>query len=302
MADDLDAELAALEDAAPLTDEPIEGEVVEAPEGDEAKPADEQQAQQDDWTPPNRETYENVQKALRAEREAKRQEARRAAAYEQNIARMEQGFQQWQQQMLAQQLQQAPPDPYADPDGAKLWQQQRQQQLQALFQAEQQRQQQINQAQQQERQFAQLSSTVDDYEAEFTAAHPDYHEATDHMLAVQQQLLTEAGWPVEAAKEQVSLWSQAVARQAIQAGKDPAKWAYENAQRMGYVPAAKRAGSGVSGSDKIANIQAGQKAAQTLSGGGTAPRSGGPSLKEIAGLEGAAFDKAFDKFLRDASR
>jgi hypothetical protein len=116
MADDLDAQLSELEDKAPLT---IEGEAEDVtdygpgnpkPEDADvnAKPEDKDAGKADEWKPPTKETYENIQKALRAEREQRRQEAQRARLYEQNISAMEQHIQAWQQQTLAQQLQTPP--------------------------------------------------------------------------------------------------------------------------------------------------------------------------------------------------
>jgi hypothetical protein len=303
MADDLDAQLSALEDAAPLTEETqSEGDFGPGnpkPEKDEAEPIKAKDGEQgEEWKPPTKETYENVQKALRTEREQRRQEAQRARAYEQNIAAIEQRVQAWQQQTLAQQLQAPPPDPYESPEQARQRLAQQQGMLQQLHAAEQQRQAQIAQQQHQEQQFQYISSTVDDYEAEFAAANPDYHEATDHMLAVQEQLLVEAGYPPQVAKQQVAAWSVSVAQQAIQAGRDPAKWAYENAKRMGYQPK----GTGQqAAAEKLAAMAAGQASSKTLSGGG-ATAKGGTSLKQIASLEGAAFDSAMEKYLTDSIR
>lgn len=296
LADDLDAQLAALEDDAPLTQEPIEGEVIEPKvtpdaEGEPAEKAEE-------WTPPNREAYENVQKALRSEREARRAEQQRARLYEQNVQRMQERFEQFQAQQMAARLQQAPPDPYAEPEAARAWAQQQQAFQQQLWQAEQQRAEQRRVMEQQERQFQHVTQTVEEYESEFKAQHPDYDDATEHMLQVQQSLLEGAGYPPDVAAQQVAMWSVSVAQQAIQAGRDPAQWAYEHAKKMGYQPK----GTGAeAAAQKLAAIKAGQASAQTLSGGGAGAK-GGTSLKQIAGLEGAAFDSAMDKWLSDAIR
>ena len=307
MADDLEAELSALEDAAPITEEIADegdfGPGNPKPDTDDegkpgAKAKDAKEGEADEWKPPSKEAYENVQKALRAEREAKRVEAQRARAYEQNIAAIEQRVQAFQQQQLVQQLQTPPPDPYENPEASRQWQQQRHQQLQTLFQAEQQRQAQIAQAQAQEQQFQHISTAVDDYESEFKSQHPDYDDATDHMLAVQQQLLEGAGYPPDVARQQVAVWSVNVAQQALQAGRNPAEWAYENAKKMGYQPK----GTGVQAAqEKLAAMRAGQESAKTLSGGGAGAK-GGTSLKQIASLEGAAFDSAMEKYLSDSIR
>lgn len=305
MADDLEAELSALEDAAPLTEDTTDNDFGPGnpKPGDEpevgAKAKDEKaNGEADEWKPPNKETYENVQKALRVEREARRQEAQKARLYEQNVAKIEQSVQAWQQQQIAQRLQQPAPDPWQDPEGAKQWAAQQQQLQQQLWQAQQQREQQEVQRHQQEQHFQHVSSVVDDYEGEFTAQHPDYHEATDHMLAVQQSLLEGAGYPPEAARQQVAIWSVNVAQQALAAGRNPAEWAYENAKKMGYQPK----GTGVqAATEKLAAMRAGQESSKTLSGGGAGTK-GGTSLKQIASLEGAAFDSAMEKYLTDSIR
>jgi hypothetical protein len=314
MADDLDAELSALEDKAPLTidAEPDEygpgnpapeegdGEPTEAKEAKEAKDDKEpkENGEADDWKPPTKDHWENIQKAQRAEREARREAERQARLYEQNIERMQQGFEQYRLQQMQQQLQAPPPDPYENPDAARAWQQQRQQQLQQLWQAEQQRQQQLAQEQEQERQFRYVAKTVEDFETEFKTQNPDYDDATEHMLGVQQKLLEGMGYPKNVAEQQVAMWSLNVAQQAVQTGRNPAQVAYELAKQMGYQPK----GSGVqAAAEKLAAMKAGQDSAKTLSGGGMGG-SGRPDLKAIGRLEGAAFDAAFEKYLSDSIR
>jgi len=293
MADDLEAELNALEDAAPLTEETQDdgdfGPGNPKPETDEPVKTKEGELATDEWKPPTKETYENVQKALRAEREQRRQEAQKSRLYEQNIATIEQRFQQFQQQQIAQQLQAPPPDPYENPEGARLWQQQRQQQMQALAGAQQPH---------QEQQFQYVAQSVEDYESEFKAQTPDYDDATDYVLDTQRAILVEAGYPAPIAEQQVAAWSVSVAQQALQANKNPAEWAYAMAKRMGYQPK----GTGVqAAAETLAAMQAGQASAKTLSGGGAA-KQGGTNLKQIASLEGAAFDSAMEKYLNDSIR
>jgi len=241
---------------------------------------------------------ENIQKALRAEREQRRQEAQRARLYEQNISAMEQRIQAWQQQTLAQQLQTPPPDPYESPEQARQRLVQQQNMLQQLHAAEQQRQAQIAQQAHQEQQFQYVAQSVEDYEGEFKAQNPDYDDATDYLLDTQRALLAEAGYPPHVAEQQVAAWSVSVAQQALQANKNPAEWAYAMAKRMGYQPK----GTGAkAAAETLAAMQAGQASSKTLSGGGAAAKSG-TNLKQIASLEGAAFDSAMEKYLSDAIR
>lgn len=310
LADDLEAELSALEEKAPVfveadTDEGDFGPGNPKPEADEGKPGakakDEPPA--DEWKPPSREEHENLQKAVRAEREAKREATRQARLYEQNVARIEQQVQAWQQQQIAQRLQQPPPDPYENPQAAREWQAQQQQLQQQLWAAQQQREQQEVAQRQQHVQFQRLNASVEDYETEFKSSAPDYDEASDHVLNTQQALLEASGYPPEVAQQQVAMWSVSIAQQALASGRDPAKMTYEMAQKMGYVPASKRqaAEPAQAAADKLAAIKAGQASAQTLSGGGGGAQ-GRPSLKTIANLEGAAFDAAMEKYLTDSIR
>lgn len=297
MADDLEAELSALEDAAP--DTPDTEAAVEYGPGNpkpDAPEAEAKEPEQEEWKPPSKEHWENIQKAQRADREAARQARRQAQLMEQNFQRMEQQIQAFQARQLQQQLQAPPPDPYLEPEAAREWQERRQQDIQRIYQAEMQRQQALQQAAQQEKQFAYLVSEVDNIEAEFKQQHPDYDEATDHILNTQQKLLESMGYPPHVAAEQVAVWSVNVAQQAIAAGRNPAEAAYQLARQMGYQPK----GTGAqAAAEKIAAIKAGQASAQTLSGGGAGQR-GGTSLKQIASLEGAAFDAAMEKYLSDA--
>lgn len=305
MADDLEAELSALEDKAPLTEADTEAEAfgpgnpkpedvaVGAKEETEGEPAAEE------WKPPTKEHWENIQKAQREAREQARAAKRQAQLYEQNMAAIEQRVQAWQQQQIAQRLQQPAPDPYENPEAARAWAAQQQQFQQQLWLAQQQREAQEAQRFHQERQFEQLTESVNDYESEFAKTNPDYHEATEHMLGIQQQILENAGYPPDVAAQQVAMWSASIAEQALRANRNPAEFAYNMAQKMGYVPASKRNGGAQAAADKLAAIKAGQGSAQTLSGGGAAS-AGSPSLKSIANLEGAAFDSALDKFLTRA--
>lgn len=303
MADDLESELSALEDAAPVTPEAHEQPDVRvedaAPEGEGAENAE----QADEWKPPSKDHWENLEKARRADREALREQRRQNQIYQQNIQRMQERFEQAQQQQIMQRLQAPPPDPYAQPDEARAWQQQQAELSRQFFAQEQQRVAQMKAAQQQEQQFAYLNSEVESYENEFRAQNPDYDEATDHLLGMQQRLLEGMGYSPDQANAVVADFAMRVTQQALQAGRDPAKTAYEMAREMGYVPKAQRQAQAATATaaEKLANMKAGQESAKTLSGGGAGAK-GGTSLKQIAGLEGAAFDSAMDKWLTDAIR
>ena len=301
MADDLEAELSALEDNAPLTDDTATdddfGPGNPKPESDEGKPGAKvkEEGEAEEWKPPTREHFENIQKGLRAERERARAAERERVRIEQNAVAAEQRIQAWQQQILAQQLSAPPPDPYESPEAARQRMEQQGQLLRNLHVAEQQRQQQHQQERQAAQQFEYITRTVDDYEGEFRAQQPDYDDATDHILSTQQAMLEQMGYPPEVAQQQVNSWAVNIAQQALQSGRNPAPALYEMARKMGYQPK----GTGVeAAAQKLAAMRAGQGSAKTLSGGGGG-KGGGTSLKSILSLEGAAFDSAMDKYLSD---
>lgn len=300
MSDNIDEQLAALmardesqqdADSSPpdvASEQEVSDSVDEGADGEADRP----------WTPPTREHWENAQKALREERDRRRADSARARLYEENIAKMQERFAAFEAQQLAQRLRQPAPDPYENPEAARAWQEQQIQMQQRLFAAEQQRQAQIVQQQQQEVFLSRLNEAVDDYEAEFKASNPDYDDATDYMIQAQRTLLEQAGYPPQVAEQQVLAWTVSVAQQALASGKNPAAWAYENAKRLGYQPK----GSGVAAaSQKLQAMRAGQAASQTLSGGG-ATKTAQPTLKQIASLDGDAFDRAMDEFLTRAKR
>lgn len=302
LADDLEAALSALEDAAPITPDANEQPDVRVEDVAADQPENEEEADPnapaDEWKPPSKEHWENLEKARRADREALREAKRQQVIFEQNLQRMQARQEQFLREQQFRQLQQQAPDPYEHPEAARAWQQQ-QQELQArLFQAEQQRQQQAIQRQEQERQFQFVNQTVEDIEAEFKASNPDYDDATEHLLSTQQKLLEGMGYPPQVAAEQVGMWSLSVATQAIQSGKNPAQVAYQLAKEMGYRP---KGSDAETAAQKLANMKAGQNSAKTLSGGGAGVK-GGTSLKQIASLEGAAFDSAMEKWLSDSIR
>lgn len=305
MADDLEAELSALEDKAPLTETNTAdddgqdfGPGNPKPEKDDAVEAKDGEPSADEWKPPTREHFENIQKGLRAERERARAAERERVRIEQNAVLQEQRIQAWQQQVLAQQLSAPPPDVYEHPEAARQRLEQQSQLLRNLHQAEQQRQQQVVQERQVAQQFEYVARTVDDYEGEFRAQQPDYDDATDHILSTQQAMLEQMGYPPEVAQQQINSWAINIAQQSLQAGRNPAPALYEMAKRMGYQPK----GTGVeAAAEKLAAMRAGQGSAKTLSGGGGA-KNGGTSLKSILSLDGAAFDSAMDKYLNDQIR
>lgn len=294
MADDIDAQIDALERKAPSApSEPT----VNAPTP--RQPAEQSEADAgEDFTalPPEevRNRYENTQKALRAERERRRTMEQQALALQAEQQRMEQAFQKMQAQYAERMMAlQQPPDPYQDPDGARDYQERVQAAIAEQQRQAYQRQQQEMAQRQQQLQYNAMYAAIDDYETEFRAKAPDYDAAVDFLEGQLANTLKNSGYSEEQRKQFAGEMLIQIATNAMRNGISPAVAMYNSARDNGWT------GAVAPGAEKLAQIKQGREAAKTLSGGGAGP-SGSVSLKSMAQLEGAAFDSAFDKFLSDA--
>tara|TARA_R110000868_G_scaffold57928_1_gene178651 strand:+ start:23 stop:952 length:930 start_codon:yes stop_codon:yes gene_type:complete len=307
MADDIDNQLAELEDSAELTPEKGEGGLVDV-DGDgsgdhadtmERGPARQAKQRQQLDAEEMARRWQDQRGALSEERAKRRAVERQMIGVQQA---MEQQREQFRQFLMQQQARQAEPvDPEVDViTHAKMLEHRLRQMEGANVQAMQQRQAMA----QQQAAVQQLTATVEDYESEFRADYPDYDHATDYLLALEQRQLIRAGMPEQQAAKAVENWAMNMANVILSSGRNPAHVAYETAVERGYVPQhvmeqlqyqQQQLQQNTSG--RVAQIRAGQQAAQTLSGGGMVTGDSN-SLKSIANLKGAAFDKAFDKFMR----
>lgn len=138
---------------------------------------------------------------------------------------------------------------------------------------------------------AQLTNAVQAAESEFVKAQPDYLEAVAHLQRVADANLQLMGVddPAERAAA-IRRDAMAMAARALQAGRSPAEMAYQLAKNQGYAPKA----ATNSNSDKIANIQKGQKATPSMPSGGGVKKEG-ISLEDIANMD----DDQFDEMLSD---
>jgi len=307
MADDINNQLAELEDNAELTLEKGEGGLADA-DGEGSGAADAIERGSPRQAKPQRQMLDanemarrwQDQRAALAEERAKRRAMERQMLSVQQA--MEQQREQFRQFLLQQQARQAEPiDPEVDViTHAKMLEHRLRQMEGANVQAMQQRQ----AAMAQQAAVQQLTTTVEDYEAEFRQDYPDYDHATDYLLALEQRQLIRAGMPEQQAAKAVENWAMNMANVILSSGRNPAHVAYETAVERGYVPQHvmqqlqyEQAQLAQNTSGRVAQIRAGQQAAQTISGGGMVTAESN-SLKSIANLKGAAFDKAFDKFMR----
>lgn len=339
MADDLDKEYAALVEKAPLTPTPEEeaaGQVEqeqaafeaegqgEQPQGD--KSADHAQGAADankdkpaaGATPEKKDELplDEIKKRWEDQKGAtsKERQARRAAE-----ARAEQAevlAQQTAQQLNAliaqlQAGQKAVPNPDEDVVGTvkalqeRLDVAQRQQQFHAQQQAA---------LAQQNRVVQTIQHKVSDFEAEFKTEHPDYDEALEYVLDLKESEFEAVGASKEQAQKAAADWAMRAAFTMLNNGVNPAQAGYQQALKLGFKPKGQQTGAAAvdpaaqaatktaqDAAQKLQNIKDGQNATGKMSGGGGGSGFDG-SLKSIGNLQGAAFDAAAEKFLRQMTR
>lgn len=171
------------------------------------------------------------------------------------------------------------------------------------------------QREQGERQQAEQAfvSRVQSHEADFAAATPDYAAAITHLREHRASEIISIAKALGKTITQEQLGAQlrhealATANDALQAGLNPGEVYYKLAQARGYAlkadpppppPKVEEPDPVVSkaSNETIDRLTRGQKAA-SVRGGGDPPDGGGEmTLESLAKLEGAAFDKAFEKF------
>jgi hypothetical protein len=145
----------------------------------------------------------------------------------------------------------------------------------------------------QQRQAQELINTMADYEADFTADHPDYQDAAKHYRAERQAELEEQGYSGPELQAALARDLFGIVQRALQAGRDPAEATYNLAKKRGFK------GGEDTTTAKLEKI-AGAAAAGVRPGGG---KVGGGALTwgAVAAMKGADRDKAFAK-LREQER
>lgn len=232
--------------------------------------------------------WRDTQAALKQEREQRRLYQQQAEALAIQRQQAEAMLLQQRQQALQTQL----IDPDVDPIGAAQQARQIQQAFIAQMQMQQQQQQRYTQQQQQalqqQRYVAQVHEAVEEAEAAAASRYPDYEQAAEHLANFEVGKLTAIGVDPDTARENVYQQFIDLSAQAMRAGRDPGELVYQLAKSAGF--SARNA--------RVDNLQRGQAAARSMSGGGKAP-AGRPEASQIANLKGAAFDKAVARFLGD---
>jgi hypothetical protein len=154
-------------------------------------------------------------------------------------------------------------------------------------------------------QIQQLTRTVQEYEADFRADHPDYDAAMKHFAEARSAELATTGLTGQALNNALAQDVLGLAMRCLNASKDPAEVVYALAQRAGYKPSKSAAGN-VSAvdpaSERLDQIAKGQQQARSLSVGGSTPGGGALTYEAVNKLDGAAFDSAFDKLRRQERR
>lgn len=180
--------------------------------------------------------------------------------------------------------QQAPPEPEptVEDDPIAVLEAVRAQQVQDNQNRDQQAQQQQQQYQQQQ-QFQALTNRVREGEATFAAENPDYEAAANHAWQSKQAQLATQGYGPAEIQSMITQEAYTMAQRSIEVGMNPAQAVYDLAKQMGYQPT----------SDTIANVEAGQKAATSLDGGGKALSN--VTAADLGAMSDEDFEKNFEK-------
>lgn len=145
--------------------------------------------------------------------------------------------------------------------------------------------------QQQQQQLNQVLNVVQQHEQAFLKTTPDYHAAIDHIRSVrssQLQMLYPQATP-EQISRQITSEEIGAAAQVLQAGGNPAEFAYKYAKTMGYAPKAP-----TQAPNPAANGAAPDKdAVRTLGNGGGADKDGEPQDDELGGALKSALAERF---------
>lgn len=280
-ADTFDAEFEAAREAEEQDETGLdEGEGEEDGESTDEAPEDEPTAEAVSSATADAEKLsrrvKNLDKALKAERREKRELAATIAEIQTQL----------KAKPAAVANPEVEPDPTEDPIGWMNYARKRLQEFDNQS-AEGARRQQTEQAN--ARQFAALNARVNEAEADFRADHADYDAAAKHLQQSIKDELEEQGFSGQQLTTEFSNRMIGIATRALQAGKDPAEVSYNLAKKRGFAaPVPEK-------SAVIERLQAGQRAAKTLTAVGARSNTGELTASAVSNLKGAAFDAAFEK-------
>lgn len=289
--DDVEQELAALEDAAPETDD----EVLESVEDDSSEQV-ERKAERAPLPPEEVEKrWQQTKQALKQERRQRQEDLDR---YEERLQGVISKFNEAQANLtprqeaqLDKQLDLDGIDPDQDPMAALKA-------LAGVVKGYKQEAEKMTAQQQQEQQRSQaeqnLIGAIDKDAKDFAEDTPDYYNAQSHYVNARFAMLESAGYDKNEATQAIKFELMQIGAKALSGRRSPAEAIYKAAQAIGYGYKAPE----TKGKEKIDQLNAASKASSKMAGGGSSGTSGGLTMKQIVGLKGAAFDKAMDAYLR----
>lgn len=228
--------------------------------------------------------------ALHAEREERKKAVDRADAAEARTERLEQTFQKFVDRLPKDdQEKPAEIDFDADPVGG----------LKAINDKIDAREQKDADERQQTAQENQFFNALNAGEQAFAAETPDYPDAYNFLVSSRDAELQAIGMGPQERRETIGNDIRNIAESNLANGQNPAKVYYELATLRGYAKAdpadaeGEKEGAKEDGPDPIKALQKGQKAAQSLGGGGSAKDN--LSLEQLSDMDDDAFAENFEK-------
>lgn len=138
----------------------------------------------------------------------------------------------------------------------------------------------------------------------FAAKTPDFPAAYSHLANARGSQLKLMGYTDDQVKAQLEKEELAAVDLAIQRGVSPSQFLYDYAKSFGYAP--KAAAPAAPAADRqLQQINDGQRASQTLTGGGTTPAaalSGSELVQKLVQMEQKEFDAFRAKFIAEKGK
>lgn len=225
--------------------------------------------------------------AMHEERMRRKEAMAEAQELRDKMVRMEERFKAFQEAIKPEE-----PEVLFDDDPAEYLRRQSEKTSQTLEQMQKQQQEAI-QKQQQQANANQFLNRYQTAAQEYAESNPDFQDAYNHLVngRVQEHMLA-GGMDRDQAVALAQREEQAIASRAFEEGVNPAEKLVELAKLRGWTKSPQS--SKVNGTvDKVAQVEKGQKAAKTISKGGSS--QGELTLEALADMEGEDFDKAWDK-------
>lgn len=129
-----------------------------------------------------------------------------------------------------------------------------------------------------------IANHLTEAEANFTKEHPDYSEASGHVIKTMQRNMELLGVPVNAENLRQEILRLTV--NAARAGKNPAETIYEMSKNLGYITKDPKAQEN---KEKLETIAKGQQASTTL-GSGSKGDSGTLTLDSLSKMDDDDFN------------